>query len=145
MNLFAKICLLFLGGVLGLTVILAGCKKTEMAEVVRLVSPDEKVEAVLLVANPHATEPFYHYIYITPSGAKIKEDKYLFKVDHAGNLRAEWRENKVLEIFFDEARIYHFRNYWQSKDVNNYRYVVELRLVPGNPNFSLSERDRWVK
>jgi hypothetical protein len=38
----------------------------------------------------------------------------------------EWVAPKVLKIKYKKARIIIFRNYWISKDVENYRYVVEV-------------------
>lgn len=53
-----------------------------------------------------------------------------------------WRKPKFLEIRFAKARISQFSNFWQAQEVQNYSYVVELRLVPLDDNSSLSERDK---
>ena len=41
-----------------------------------------------------------------------------------------WSKPRKLEIRYDQARIFSFVNFWQSKDVDNFKYVVEVQLVP---------------
>ena len=31
---------------------------------------------------------------------------------------------------YQSARIYHFTNFWNSKMIDNYEYVVEIQLLP---------------
>ncbi|MFN8969884.1 MAG: hypothetical protein ACK5XR_14415, partial [Pseudanabaena sp.] len=50
--------------------------------------------------------------------------------DNAEGLRITWIENKILEIDCKSARIFRFSNFWQSKEVQDYRYIVEIRISP---------------
>jgi hypothetical protein len=82
--------------------------------------------------NCGATTPFSESIVIVPTGnstSELKDDHSLFLADHVSGLKLTWREPKVLEIHYDEARIFHFSNFWQSKLVDNFNYVVEVRLA----------------
>jgi len=110
-------------------------------------SPDGVVDAVQVRGNCGATTSFSENVFIVQSGAKMpapKDQCRVFSADHVEGLKLQWREPKVLEIHYKEARIFHFKNFWHSKDVQNFTYVVEIRLKPETKDYSLSRRDRWV-
>lgn len=120
--------------------------KTSEREILRIPSPDNRVEAVLTEISGGATTSFVYNLYIVPSKTEIsKKTHELFRADHVDEIRVFWSEVKLLKIQYREARIFHFKNFWQSEEIENYSYVVELRLEPTQSSFSLSERDRWVK
>ena len=52
---------------------------------------------------------------------------------------------RFLELAYQQARIYQFCNFWNSRDVKDFQYVVEIRLTPPQHEFSLSPRDRWLE
>ncbi len=114
-------------------------------EISRVKSPDSFVDAVLVQSNCGATTPYGYLLCIVPTGGKYKKDEYLLNADHVDGLEIHWRQPKLLEIRYREARIFHFSNFWHTREVQDFAYVVELRLVPSSPTFSLSERDRWIK
>jgi hypothetical protein len=62
--------------------------------------------------------------------------------DHLKGLKIAWLQNQLLELRYDEARISQFKNIWQSKEVRDFKYVVELRLQPTGSDFSLPFGDR---
>ena len=93
----------------------------------RVVSPDETVDAVIYKTNSGATSSFGYQIYIVPHGKEPDFKNMLFRADHIKNLSVEWRSGKILNIVYDEARIFHFTNFWHSKEVQNFSYVVEKR------------------
>lgn len=113
-------------------------------EVLRIPSPDSVVDAVLMKTNGGATTSFGYELYIVPSGRKPQKGSESFNADHLDGMNVLWKQTRLLEIQYREGRIFRFTNFWQSKDVENFHYVVELRLVPLTPSFSLSPRDRWV-
>ncbi|NLY76123.1 MAG: hypothetical protein GX075_12620 [Firmicutes bacterium] len=120
--------------------------KTSEREILRIPSPDNRLEAVLTEISGGATTSFVYNLYIVPAKTKIsKKTHELFRADHVDEIKVFWSEVKLLKIQYKEARIFHFKNFWQSKEIENYSYVVELRLEPTQSSFSLSERDRWVK
>ncbi len=122
-----------------------GCSPCEYEEVMRIKSPDSKVEAVHVRGNCGATTPFTENVFIVPLGDKTPEPKAdyaMFLADHTDGLKIVWRELKILEIHYNQARIFKFTNFWHSKKVDDFSYVVEIRLVPLKPDFSLPERYR---
>lgn len=120
--------------------------KTSEREILRIPSPDNRVEAVLTEISGGATTSFVYNLYIVPSKTELSKKAHeLFRADHVDEIKVFWSEVKLLKIQYKEARIFHFKNFWQSKEIENYSYVVELRLEPTQSSFSLSERDRWVK
>lgn len=110
-------------------------------EIVRVTSPDSVVDAVLVRTDGGATTSFGFHLYIVPVGGEPQVGHELFTADHMVGQKIEWKRPKSLEIQYEEARIFHFSNFWQSKDVQNFGYVVELHLKPLNPS-SLNPKDR---
>lgn len=97
-------------------------------EINRFISPDGKVETILIEKDGGATTSFAYNIYIVPKDGKYQKGKEIFIADNIQNIRIEWIKDKLLQISFDKARIFHFSNFWQSKEVKNYMYIVEIRL-----------------
>jgi hypothetical protein len=127
--------------------LLTGCDHTlagkwEYKEVNRLKSPDGLVEAVTIEGDAGATTSTVTSLYLVPSGQRIKDEdreRSVFDADHHKKLNFIWREPRLLEIQFEEARIFNFRNFWNG--LPGYQRVVEVRLSPATTNYSLPERD----
>lgn len=104
-------------------------------EVMRVTSPDSVVDAVATVGSVNATTAFVHRVYIVPRGAPVPSERDLeaFRADHVTGLSLAWPRVRMLEISYDTARIFHFTNSWNSRKVHDFRYAVEVRLVPRNP------------
>ena len=120
-----------IGGFLVLSCVafVLGCSASH-EEQVRLVSPDRRVEAVWVQINAGATTDFFYHLYIVPFGDKTKRGTERLVADRVSNLKISWRESKRLEVSYDAAWIYSFHNYWHNRNVDNYKYVVEIRLSP---------------
>ncbi len=132
-TLLAIICLL-----------ITSCGEIKRREIARFVSPDSAVEAVLVGADTDATTSYTYELYVVPRGGELPDsERVSFVADHVADLQVRWREARFLEIQYRQARIHRFRNYWQSRDVDSFSYVVELRLQPQTESWSLSPRDRW--
>ena len=117
--------------------------EVELSEVIRLSSPDMVVDAIVWTRDVGATASTSYEVYILPKGSKeIKNQEPLFIADHVEKINISWREQGCLEIHYTKARIFKFTNFWESKDVLDYLYVVELRLSPSLDLWSLSEDDR---
>ena len=48
-------------------------------------------------------------------------------------------KNKLLEILYEKTRIINLSNTWESSEVENFRYVVELQLTPRSDKSALSD------
>lgn len=115
------------------------CEDTEMD---RLTSPDGKVDCVLVQRNCGATTSYVYNIFLVSKGKSIGKADPVFRADHVKDLTMQWQATKRLELRYKEARIFHFSNFWQSRDVDNFAYVVEINEVSLSPH-ALSPRDRW--
>jgi hypothetical protein len=111
-------------------------------ELLRVKSPDARVEAVLVRTNAGATTPYGFKVFIVPAGGRWEPGHENFAADHVEKLATSWQQDRLLVVEYREARIYRFSNFWQSRELDDWRYVVELKLAPLSPTFSLSERDR---
>lgn len=120
---------------------MVGCLPWASEEVERVTSPDSVVDAVVIQSDAGATTPFVDEVYIVPKGGK-PTGTALLTGDHLIGLELKWLEPKFLEIRYKQGRIHKFTNFWQSKEIQDFRYVVELRLVPLTDSFSLSKEDR---
>ena len=119
--------------------------KISYKELLRVSSPDSEVDAVLVQTNTDATTSYGYRIYVVPAGSQPKYDTENFRADHLEGWTLTWIKPKLLEIKYDEARIFHFSNFWQSTNFKSGSYVVEIRLAPRSGEFSLSPRDRWAE
>jgi hypothetical protein len=118
------------------------CQETEAQ---RSLSPDGKVEAILVKKNCGATTSESFNVFIVAIGNNAKKKDLIFKADHLDGFTLSWRDSRFLEIKYKQARIFYFMNFWQSKDVDNYAYVVEVRETPLSESHSLNAADRWEK
>jgi hypothetical protein len=73
-------------------------------------------------------------LFIVPHAAHPPGRGERLLAERVKNLTVAWREEKKLDIRYDEALIYNFMNYWHSKDIDDHKYVIELRLVPNGPS-----------
>lgn len=94
-------------------------------EIGRTTSPHSAVDAVTIRTDYGATSSFLYNIYVVPVNAKPEKGHEIFSADRLDGLEVVWREPKLLEIRYDEARIFHFSNFARTGS-----YVVEIRLVP---------------
>ncbi len=117
-------------------------------ETARVTSLDGVVDAVLVEGNAGATTSYSYTLFIVPRGTKFEEksllfeyDRAAFSADHQIDLQLVWSKPKFLEIRYEKARIFKFSNFWNSQEVQDFKYIVELRLMPSSES-SLSERDK---
>ncbi len=129
----------------------AGCGYTlagkwKYTEIRRVKSPDSQIEAVLVEGDAGATTSAYSKIYLVPTGAKLEVDERadadVFAADHLKGFNIVWKEGRLLEIQYEEARILGFRNFWYGRSVHDANYVVELQLRPATTNRALPLKDR---
>jgi hypothetical protein len=116
-------------------------------ETQRVNSPDGQVEAVIIEGDAGATTSKETMIVIVASGGKIDTKKLtqsdtVFRASHLKNFKVDWKQAKLLEVQYDEARIDQFRNLWEISEGRDISYPVEIRLAPTSPTFSVPVRDR---
>jgi len=121
------------------------CVTFSAREQKRLISPDGIVDAVLLKTDAGATTSFAYSIHIVPKGRAPIRDHECFVADHVKNLEVSWVQSNLLEISYSQARIFKFTNFWHSREVQDFAYVVELKLNHKEPGFALSNKDRWLE
>jgi hypothetical protein len=115
-----------------LLVVAWACNRPTRNEIARVPSPDHVVDAVFVEVEPDmlgATVPDSFFVYIVPTGASQFDDPVL-NGDHFEGLKLAWKRPKYLEIEFEKARIFHFTNFWWSKEVQDFHYEVEVSLRP---------------
>jgi hypothetical protein len=115
-----------------------GCSSTPIPlienasiEYYRTESPDGEVDALLMQSNGGATTSFSYDLFIVPKGQtaqKLSLDYSQFGADKVKDLKIAWIENRILQIDCKKARIFRFSNFWQSEGVQNYNYIVEIRI-----------------
>lgn len=116
--------------------VLNGCVEPAAEEVERVTSPDKTVDAVLVLKKVGATVSTPFEVYIVPRGGK-PEGEPSMRADKVEEIKLIWKEPKFLEIHYLKGRIFLFTNFWLSSEVQNFTYIVELRLKPQNNGPSL--------
>src|SRR5262245_8952057 len=116
---------------IGLAVLITACEYfADEAEVMRVQSPDRVVDVVLVQdRGGGATVGFSYYVHVVPSGQSWQRGHQVFTADRHENLQLAWRGVRRLELCFDNARVFHFKNFWHSRDIQDFRYVVNIRLI----------------
>jgi hypothetical protein len=117
-------------------VTILGCTKVSTGEVSRVTSSDGKVDAILVRGNVDATVPTPYELYIAPKGGK-PIGQPVMRGDKFDSLKVAWREPRFLELHYSKGRVFSFTNFWQSADLENWTYIVELRLKPDGEARSL--------
>lgn len=98
-------------------------------ELQRLTSPDGVVDAVLVEKLTNATDGIPYLVYIVPAGSHSLWHPVLVGDDFVG-FKLMWKNPRFLAVRFKKGRVFSFTNLWWSKHVDNFRYVVEIRLEP---------------
>lgn len=110
-------------------VFVCGCERLSPCnskELLRISSPDNLLDAVIVESDCGATTSFTETVYIVPKSKGVSSDDVIFKADHVSDLSLYWVKNKLLEIRYSKARIFNFTNFWHSRDVDNFGYVVYI-------------------
>ncbi|MBW3571960.1 MAG: hypothetical protein KY467_12725 [Gemmatimonadetes bacterium] len=99
------------------------------------------MDAVVTRNSGGATTSNVFRIFVVPRGHPIPSDERFerFRADKISSLCVEWRRTRLLQLSYDQARIFRFTNFWNSGDIQHFQYVVELRLEAMNPTSSLLE------
>jgi hypothetical protein len=111
-------------------------------ELYRMLSPDSLV-TVIVTRNigGGATGDGLIELFLVPTGHEIEDfDTYYVVLSNSGRLQLKWIESDVLEIHYDRSQIFKFRSIFQSKHLNNWHHVVELRLIKDG-NYKLNFED----
>ena len=89
---------------------------------------NNKAEFIHVRRNCGATTGYSHHVYIIPVSESYENHEPILVADKANNLSLSWREGPELVISYDNARIFSFTNFWRSKKLNNYKYIVKVKL-----------------
>jgi hypothetical protein len=97
-------------------------------EIQRVESPDHEVEVVVVESNPGATEPYGYAVYLVRHGSRDLGKPVL---DASGSApKLNWISPRLLEISYSDICIGAFQNHWNSMELQNGLYDVEIRLKP---------------
>jgi hypothetical protein len=114
--------------------ILSACdpiRGQQPVELSRVVSPDSLVDAMLTRDSGGATTGFVYRVYLMPHGqATPAKGTERLRADHVEGLVLQWAAPIMLIVEFTKARVFHFSNFWNSREVLDFRHTVELRLAP---------------
>ena len=108
-----------------------GCDSGDLCsheEVSRVTSPDDIVDAVIVQKNCGTTASNAYRVYV------IKKDWIpnseggdpVFVSDNTDDIYIHWGDDKQLLISYAKARIFHFKNFWHSKEVDDFAYIVSV-------------------
>ena len=122
--------ILFLSAI---AIFLSACVDPCVDEFIRQAADKEqKTAAVHIRRNCGATTGDAEQVYIVVSGTSYKDAEPIFTADKADNLAINWLDGRTLEISYDSARIFNFKNFWHSVEVDNFQYVIKVALREGS-------------
>jgi hypothetical protein len=111
-------------------VLIAGLSAYSAAtqELEHLESSDGEVVAIVVQSNPGATEPYGYTVYLVRHGSRDLGKPVL---DASGSApKLNWISPRLLAISYSDMCIGAFRNHWNSTELQNGLYDVEIRLKP---------------
>jgi hypothetical protein len=111
-------------------VLIAGLSaySAETQELEHLESPDGEVVAIVVQTNPGATEAYGYTVYLVKHGSRDLGRPVL---DGSGSgPKLKWISPRLLEISYSDMCIGAFQNHWNSMELQNGLYDVEIRLKP---------------
>lgn len=115
------------------SLLLAGCSSLvcEDTEKPRVTSNDGLVDLIHIQRDCGATTSISEHLFLVPSGQERSGVRPVLTLEKAINLKARWQSGKKLEVNFDSARIHRFTNHWNSTDIADWLYEVNITLVEG--------------
>ncbi len=114
--------------IMSMTLVTLACGKAPMQELARITSPDGVVDVVLVETSVGATVATPSEVYVVPKGSKVNGAP-LLRADHMEHLNVRWKQPRLLEVSYSKGRIFSFTNFWESADVQNWKYIVEVELA----------------
>lgn len=102
----------------------------EGRELERHSSPDKMLDAVVVERLTNAITATPIELFLVRSGNDWKGESPVFRGTELEGLEIVWPRTRYLEIRYKKGRVFQFANFWNSKDVQDFKYTVELRLVP---------------
>lgn len=78
---------------------------------------------VISSSNCGATVSDSFRVHIVPAGSDDL-GQYVFLADNVRGLKADWIGNQMLAVTYEQARIFEYQNFWESKELDNFRYKV---------------------
>jgi hypothetical protein len=111
---------------------LSNCGKPLEEEISRIKSPDGVVDVVVTEVKAGATAATPTKIYIVEAGSNFSDKNFILLADRFEIKSIDWIEPKRLEVSFYSGRIFEYSNFWQSRDVQDFQYVVQIYLTDIN-------------
>jgi hypothetical protein len=112
--------------------LLAACS-VDHRELVRHISPDQKLVAVLMESGPKdASQPVTDELYLNDQGLPLQLDKPVLTARHCDGLSFSWLNEYTVEVRYPTpCAIDHFSNRWQRpSDISTgHENPVEIILV----------------
>ena len=132
--------------IVALVLLIPACDFLEPAseEIGRWRSPDGRVDAVFTKASGGATTAFVHRLFVVAAGQSTEEEEPKLLGDQFEGIAVSWRKDRFLDVHYSQGRIFRYQNFWSSGDLDEWNYVVEIRLIPPPEDFSLSDLDRQM-
>lgn len=129
-NLSVLLCRLGLSLAALIATMSLGCDAPASREIGRYVSPDKLVDAVLVEVQTSALDAPPTKLFLVPGGKDWHADSPIVQGDKFEDLRIVWQRPNLVEIHYKKGRIFSFASFWASKDIQDFRHRIELRLVP---------------
>jgi hypothetical protein len=130
---------------------LLGCEQSRPTEIsrdfeqARVSSPSGLLDAVLVREDGGgAAGGWEWYVYIVPKGSPVNSEAGpTFNAGTLTGCKLTWTSAHLLDIHYDVVHINQFSNLWNSREPESLgnaaarEYLVEIRLVPSSPDYSL--------
>ena len=117
-------------------VCLSACGPLPEHEMMRVSSPDQLVDAVLVRVDTFAMDNYAYKIYVVPAGQKAgKEENTILVAEDLDGVKITWVA-KQLVVSFASGEVFQYHNRWLSAQIKDQQtvdfYEVKIFLVDRN-------------
>ena len=127
--ILALVVILVLSTVIYFLVLQGVAFKRKSIEVQRVSSPDGKVDFVVCESDTGAMSSLVISVYVVEATKRLsKEDIPVFSADYINGRDINWSNNNLLEIKYEKASIFNFRNNVRPLK-NDPSHLIEIKEV----------------
>lgn len=103
-------------------------------------SNDGKVEAIVTELDCGATTSTLTQVLIQKPNQEVnKNSKAIFGASKVYKLNVIWERDRHLVIEYGDAKIHEYKNFWYSKEVDDYKYSVFIEEIWRNRDLKISD------
>lgn len=107
--------IIFVGsGIVAMIVMVGGgFSEPSIDEVLRITSPNQKLDAVFISENYHSTVPYVGKLFIVLRSHSVQNEEEYLRITNFDNIFLSWQDNTHLNVEYSDGMIHNFLNIYK--------------------------------